>query len=526
MKRHHRKSVALFFAAVSLCILPLIGSDGSRSAEAADKQDAGTRIVMSLDNVLDKLERAPTLFDHERHVGALKEKGCRVCHEPNEQGKVTYEFCVWDESADRRAIIDANHDKCMGCHGGVAEGGEKAEELTCGECHAEKIGYKTFKWYRATFNHVDHIDLLEKGCDTCHHTYDEQAGKLTYEKGDEAACGSCHKQEDEGQAAALRKVGHTQCIGCHEEKYPEVKAEADPYACDSCHRPEEKPTEMELITLAEVPYKKRPEKLLISYPNSIMPAVPFNHTKHVPEEQEGCAKTCHGFHARTLARLDTRFVRTGEACQQCHMLTGVKIMTDGIEAEKIYHNPESANSCRGCHIEENKKIKQGEEQPPVTCRGCHSGTLPEEALITPATEEAGEAVLPELPETYIIGRLSQKRLPVKFAHSRHAKMVDNCSACHHKSPETERPPCYTCHGESADFSKKSKVKMVSAYHRMCIGCHREVGDGPITCNKCHEEKETIHSSDQSLQMSEEMIAPEQQMSEEMVAPEQEEAPAL
>jgi hypothetical protein len=30
---------------------------------------------------------------------------------------------------------------------------------------------------------------------------------------------------------------------------------------------------------------------------------------------------------------------------------------------------------------------------------------------------------------------------------------------------------------------------VSAYHRLCLGCHRNIGIGPITCIKCHEKRE-------------------------------------
>jgi len=490
MNRHFRKLVASLFASALLCGLFLVATGYGLSIESVDRDAPDTQIVMSLDEALGEMERPPVLFDHGKHTESLKEDGCRVCHKPDAEGKVTYEFCTWGESADRRAIIDANHEKCAACHGGDAEGSEKARELACGECHVEDFEYRAYKWYRATFNHADHIDLMEKGCDTCHHKYDERTGESIYQKGDEAACGSCHKRKDEGKKSALRKAGHTRCIGCHEERYPEVKKEADPYSCNGCHKPEEEPAEVHEVELAARPYEKRPTKLLLSYPGSIMPAVPFDHKKHVPEDD--CAKTCHPFHARTLARFDTRFVRSGDACQQCHLLAEVKIMTGGVEADKVYHDPESPHSCRGCHIKENEKPKKEEEKSPVTCKGCHTGGEVLEAVV----EEFDLEAQPEGPETYVIARLSKKRLPVKFPHARHAKMVDNCNACHHESPEKEIPTCYACHGASTDFTKKSSLKLVGAYHRMCIGCHRSMGDGPITCNKCHEEKEAVAHSGQ------------------------------
>ncbi len=498
MNRRPRKSLSMPFIAALLCILPLAGTGCGRSAEAVGEDQPAKKIVMALDGVFDHLERAPVLFDHELHTKALKESGCRTCHDPNEKGKMNYEFASWDEAADERAIIDANHEKCMACHGGDATGSEEARELTCGECHTKGIEYSAFKWYRATFSHANHIDLMEKGCDTCHHKYDEQTGESIYEKGDEAACGSCHKQEDDGKKAALRKAGHIQCIGCHEEKYPNTERKADPYDCGGCHKPEEKPAAVERVVLAARPYEKRPTNLLLSYPGSIMPAVPFDHKKHVPEEEDSCAKSCHQFHARTLARFDTGFARSGDACQQCHLLADTKIMSGGVNADKVYHDPESPDSCRGCHIKENKKVEKEEEKSPETCKGCHTGG----ETLAQAVEVFDLEAQPEGPETHVISRLSRKRLPVKFPHAQHAKMVENCKVCHHESPEKEIPTCYACHGASADFEKKAKLKLVGAYHRMCIGCHRDMGSGPIACNKCHEEKEVLHSPGRALQTSE------------------------
>lgn len=496
MERHSRKSVAGLLITALLCVLPLAGTGGARLAEAAHNDKSGKQIVMTLDEMFGEMERPPALFDHDKHVEKLKNQGCRVCHEPNEDGKVSYVFVSLEEDADRRDAIDANHEKCMACHGGKDEGSEKTEPMVCAECHIEEADYKAYKWYRATFGHENHIDLMEKGCDTCHHKYDEITGESIYQKGDEAACGLCHKNKDEDNRIALRKAGHTKCIGCHEERFPELRKKVDPYDCEGCHKPEAKPAEIDMVKLTARSYDKRPEKLLLSYPGSIMPAVPFDHKQHAPGES--CAKTCHHFHARTLARFDTRFAKTGDACRQCHLLTGAKIMSAGVEADKVYHDAESPYSCRGCHIIQNKNVQKEEDKAPDTCKGCHTGEITMAEAVAKEPIPFDLEAQPKGPETYLIATLSKKRLPVNFPHSRHSTMVDNCNACHHYSPENEIPTCYACHGASVDFTKKAKPELVGAYHRMCIGCHRSMGAGPITCNKCHEEVEAIHALDKKM----------------------------
>ncbi len=235
-------------------------------------------------------------------------------------------------------------------------------------------------------------------------------------------------------------------------------------------------------------FQERPVNLLISHPGAILPAVPFNHEKHDPKKE--CSKTCHQFHARTLVSIDPRFDRTGEACQECHKQAEVSLTTNATSADETYHNAESPHSCIGCHKKENKG--------PVTCKDCHKGgEIPAEPP-APVTAE----MLEQGPDRYVIAQLSKKRLPVKFPHSQHAKMVGKCESCHHYGPEKEKPGCSTCHGVSSDMVKKSKIQLVSAYHRMCIGCHRGMGLGPVTCDTCHEERESIYEPGRQMQAAE------------------------
>ncbi len=484
-----RKLICGFAAIGTLLFLlsPIAGYGRSAEespAEANTTEQAllDTRIIMADPNVFKELERPPVLFDHKRHTEALKDRTCNACHIVNKKGTLTYEFLRLEEGADRRSIIVAYHEKCGQCHGGALEGREEADGLGCGECHVKKVEYQAAEWYPALFEHVDHMEAMEEGCGTCHHTFDENLRKLRYEEGAEATCGNCHGKKDKGTKGALHKVGHIKCIGCHEQQYQAGARKQDPYECQSCHKLEE-PAGPETEMLAIRPYQAKPTNLLIGYPGSILPPVPYDHQKHI--EGKTCSKSCHAFHVRTLAEIDVRFLKTGDACRQCHTQAEVKMTADAISAHNVYHDAASPHSCIGCHKEENKKASKADSKAPVKCKDCHTGEKPEVTLA-----EAGQTPPPEGPETYIISRLSNKRLPVEFRHGLHAKMIDNCSSCHHDSPKDKQPPCDTCHGISEDFAKKSKISLVSAYHRMCLGCHRNVGIGPITCVKCHEERET------------------------------------
>jgi hypothetical protein len=453
-----------------------------------------SRVLMARPEVFDTFERPPVVFDHRKHTETLSEEGCQTCHPADAEGKVNYEYVAWRELADRRALIDAYHERCNQCHyEGATSGGKKVRALTCGECHLDTTEYLKPEWYPATFDHFPHIAAMEKGCDTCHHRYDEQQKKLVYEKGQEESCGNCHKDTPEENRDPLRKVGHTGCIGCHEKEYLAGNKEIDPYSCNECHRPEAKPSVPDEREMVARVYQANPGQLLISYPGAILPPVAFDHEKHDPKQE--CAKCCHNFHVRTLVAMDMRFKQTSDSCQQCHEKADISVRPGCVQADKIYHDPESPNSCIGCHTQKNKE--DGEEKRPVSCKGCHKGTLsaaPRPVAMEPLDAEKG-------PETYVIARLSRKYLPVKFPHLQHTKMIPDCQSCHHHGPEKQMPTCNTCHGEPLDFMKLTKPRLISAYHRMCMGCHRDMGTGPVTCAKCHEERETIYPSSQHLTTS-------------------------
>lgn len=447
-----------------------------------------SQVLMIRPEAIATVERPPVIFDHARHVEALKDEGCQSCHQPDAEGRVSYEYAVWEGRPDALSMRDADHARCSKCHyEGATSGGKEVRALSCGECHVERAEYMP-RWYPPTFDHFPHIDAMEKGCDTCHHQYDEQQKKLVYVKGREEACGKCHKDTPEGNRATLRKVGHTSCIGCHEKEFKAGNSKLDPYACRGCHRPEAKPRMPEPRELVARTYQTQPDQLLISYPGSILPPVPFDHQKHDPKNE--CSKCCHNFHVRTLVSTDMHFKDNASSCDDCHRKSEVSIRPGCLQADTIYHDKESLTSCIGCHVEKNKESAE-KEKSPVTCKGCHKGGMEEPVK----TAEAGPVDAEKGPETCIIARVSNKYVPVKFPHLQHAKMIPDCTSCHHHGPEKQEPGCYTCHGEPMDFMKLTKPRLISAYHRMCMGCHRNMGSGPVACTKCHEERETVYPSD-------------------------------
>jgi len=111
--------------------------------------------------------------------------------------------------------------------------------------------------------------------------------------------------------------------------------------------------------------------------------------------------------------------------------------------------------------------------------------------------------------------VEQTRSPVEFPHSQHFASID-CKTCHHDWKGTEIiKSCTTadCHDVTVSPTKSEKnasnpvleVRYYkTAYHRMCIGCHKEIKiqnkklemsdkqlkekltiPGPTSCIECH-----------------------------------------
>lgn len=522
-------------------------------------------------------ERPPVAFDHDRHVKALKQtkmEDCGICHKlkarderlTNPQVAVfTFPKKTFDEK-DRTASMTAYHEACVSCHKQRAGEGKSSGPAMglCGKCHVKRPKIPKVVWpWKPIFNYARHnahvkaldkvknpdklgvagkVELIgqaaeNKWCQLCHHSYDSAAKKLILKKDTENACGACHKDRDEKNARAMRKVAHAACIGCHmklaeREQKGEIPAAGvsvmagvpkkfGPSDCKGCHGEHKELTPEEIrkiprlvrgqkdnLDLALVPVEKvqqsadrqteSPAKLPVR-----MKVVPFNHKAH--EVRGQFCSTCHH--------------HSLEKCGNCHTIQGDRKKGGGITYYQTFHTSDAERSCAGCHVtaKEDKKCSGchryiNAQLPQSSCTGCHAGPcggvakevaplplekdkkkVPEKVEIKRLEKDYKPAVMPHMKIVNRLITISNESTLGRRFHSLRAETL--CLGCHHNSqPQAEmekKPPeCASCHGRPFDSSDLAKPGLQTAYHQQCAGCHRAMGQkpAPLECEKCHQVK--------------------------------------
>lgn len=101
----------------------------------------------------------------------------------------------------------------------------------------------------------------------------------------------------------------------------------------------------------------------------------------------------------------------------------------------------------------------------------------------------------DIPETITLDILSKRYGPVEFSHRYHAEMAGDCVSCHHHSEKGSTPACGECHEPITVYHYKGSeretgIGLKGAYHRQCLGCHKEMESGPVGCTDCHEKEVT------------------------------------
>ena len=488
----------------------LLGGQGQSAASGVPVTDV---IVIDAMAVFGTLERPPAVFRHDRHTERLAaddpdgKVDCTACHLADTDGRISVMFNR-RENIDQDAVQAAYHDRCIGCHD--EHGGAAPRTEACGVCH---VAEPTFVSARAPAGfdnslHQRHVDANEKDCDHCHHTWDPAAEKLTYVKGQEESCRSCHRDQQLGRVSALRSAAHTHCVNCHLLR----ESVAGPVTCAGCHDAQER---QQILVLDEVPRLERgqPDRVLVhaapdDLPQMKMPTVPLDHLHH-----ENAVTTCRACHHETLA-----------ACNVCHTLQGIRDGGD-VTLAVAYHTQTSEHSCIGCHeLRKDAAECAGCHAPMPTealadryCDRCHRGPSPEEVAaadgqLTPPPEPQRPPLVPlaltgdDDPETVVIGHLAKEYAPTVFPHRKvveklragieasdlarrfHGRDDLLCQGCHHRSPSGQRPPlCESCHG--APFQQKSihAPGLFGALHQQCIGCHQQM-NLRTDCTFCHAEK--------------------------------------
>ncbi|MBP1726141.1 MAG: class cytochrome family protein [Deltaproteobacteria bacterium] len=112
---------------------------------------------------------------------------------------------------------------------------------------------------------------------------------------------------------------------------------------------------------------------------------------------------------------------------------------------------------------------------------------------------------------------SRERSPAAFRHMYHISNGIECKTCHHRFKggknildETELQEgaegikCSSCHKQTPGFRfapdlDPTKRNLQQAFHRQCMGCHRQVSQegkkaGPVTCGECHPWKKKASQS--------------------------------
>ena len=81
-----------------------------------------------------------------------------------------------------------------------------------------------------TFKHKLHADMTITTCNTCHHTYDAQAGTPI------KPCRECHVKKSTDDAPSEMKAFHLRCQGCHQYTV-DAGGKAGPLKkeCKLCH---------------------------------------------------------------------------------------------------------------------------------------------------------------------------------------------------------------------------------------------------------------------------------------------------
>ncbi|MEW6443797.1 MAG: sulfate respiration complex hexadecaheme cytochrome HmcA [bacterium] len=495
-------------AAAALFLLPLIGITGQGdSGPGAGARPDGVRLGTL--EVFGDLERPAVAFPHDLHTEALEgeEAACVTCH-PMEKNRLVYSSFRLPEAGDRQAVTRAYHDACIGCHEKKTDAGLKSGPETCGECHSRKPRFLS-SWRPLLFDqtlHHEHTEVLEGGCGTCHHLYDEEEEALTYAKGEESACRECHASKGREDRGSVRSVSHQTCIGCHQDYG------VSPTDCTGCHGageqgPASRPGGMPRLE------RGQPDSVLLSASlkdpaAGEMNAVLFDHKAH-----EQATATCSDCHHETL-----------KGCRACHEIRGSEQAGRAPALERAMHDATSRHSCVGCH--EERKSHQGcagchafmqkGVLPETACDGCHNGPPPglepETAASAPAARRDRErqAFSPEdVPEEVLISGLSSRYEPALFPHREviaaledsvkdsrlasrfHATTESICQGCHHRGPAGGGiPRCASCHGKTPNGRLDPSVPgLLGAYHRQCIGCHEQMQqENASDCTSCHELK--------------------------------------
>ncbi|MDF1591971.1 MAG: Ni/Fe-hydrogenase cytochrome b subunit [Desulfobacterales bacterium] len=129
---------------------------------------------------------------------------------------------------------------------------------------------------------------------------------------------------------------------------------------------------------------------------------------------------------------------------------------------------------------------------PVQAAGPRATAKTPIAPITEPTPSIADAPKLQILNSPIISQYSDIYEPVRFMHSKHANVLQDCSICHHRIPrekgdkygepvnlaklrEKEAIPtsCSVCHDHPFNPKQLHTPGLKGAYHQLCMDCHQE-----------------------------------------------------
>jgi len=148
--------------------------------------------------------------------------------------------------------------------------------------------------------------------------------------------------------------------------------------------------------------------------------------------------------------------------------------------------------------QQDRRAQKAMEQLEIGCTKCHTceRPTPDEPCLRFCTRSEIRRIAKEFstkrgPRLVILDELEDRYLPVPFDHQGHAEMAamtGGCAVCHHYTPEgVEHPACKSCHPIDAVEVNIGMPGLKGAYHRQCMGCHRE-WSAETRCGACHHPK--------------------------------------
>jgi hypothetical protein len=470
------------------------------------------------------LERPGVGFPHDRHTKIMddRDQECGICH-PSVAGQSVYLYNRTSDR-DRQTTLDQYHDGCIGCHDTTARAGETTGPRECGACHQRRPSVIP-EQHRLNFDrslHQRHLIATENECQVCHHGYNEDSGRVVYQKGEEIACRSCHPSGQPDDPLSYRTAAHRTCIDCHRQAQSDQRISENQViwnsTCAGCHDAERLDSVEKTTDIARLD-RGQPDTTFVKSFDDLsewaMGAVVFDHQRH-----ETMVPSCTTCHHRNMDR-----------CESCHTAVA-SADGGGVTLVDAMHHPHSERSCFGCHTA---------AQQERTCVGCHSlidtrsrftiGTGCSLCHTVPLADirraaETGQQLRPSdfagtepesidleaVPEEVLIDAIAADYPGVLFLHRDHiesltAAIADNrmatvfhqgdqriCGACHHRAEGVVDPPpaCISCHRITPALAGDDRPTAQAAYHQQCYSCHETMDiwrreDAAYYCAECHEQ---------------------------------------